>query len=242
MNNEHRTLNIEQRTLALATAVRRSAFRVPCLMFSFFAVLFATPHVLGQPDTNGLPPLIPAYAELPPTFWEQHQAQIIVTGFAVLAVASLFLKTMLRPKAMVALPPEAVARRALAGLQGRPEDGKQLSEVSQILRRYVIATFQLPAAELTTAEFCAAIGDNEKFGAELAQAVSTFLRECDERKFSMTNSAAPLNAAVRALDLVNLAEQHRALRSAPGPGAATPKTPAAPGKPPATQPSDGRTP
>lgn len=248
MNIEHRTLNIEHRTLALAAVVRRSAFRVPCLMFSFFAVLFAAPHVLGQPDTNGLPPLIPAYGELPPTFWEQHQSPIIVIGFAFLAVVFLFVKTLLRPEAKVILPPKVVARRALAGLQLQPEDGKVLSEVSQILRRYVIAAFELPAVEQTTAEFCAAIGNNEKIGLELAPTVSSFLRECDERKFSLAPAAAPLNATVRALELVKLAEKHRALRSAPVPGAATTEIPAVSGKPQAAQPSDvaasgvGRTP
>jgi hypothetical protein len=220
--------------------VQRSLFNVRC--FFYFAALLATPHVFGQTNSGTLPALVPPYGELPPRFWEQHQAPIIVIGLAFLAVVFLFVKTMLRPEAKVILPPKVVAGQALAKLQSQPEDGKVLSEVSQILRRYAIAAFELPAVEQTTAEFCEVISGNEKIEAELAQAVSGFLRECDERKFSMTNSTAPLNAAVRAAKLVNLAEQHRALRSAPAPGAATPKAPAAPGKPPATQPSDGRTP
>ena len=127
---------------------------------------------------------------------------------------------MLRPESKVVLPPETVARQALAKLQPQPEDGKLLSEVSQILRRYVAAAFELPAAEMTTAEFCTALAGNEKIGAELTQTISNFLRECDERKFSLSSAAAPLNAAARALELVASAETRR-LRSAPVAGAAT---------------------
>ena len=81
-----------------------------------------------------------------------------------------------------------------------------MSEASQILRRYVITAFELPAAELTTTEFCAALAASERIGGELAAAVSSFLRECDERKFSPP-PAATLNAATRALELISLAEQ-----------------------------------
>ena len=113
-------------------------------------------------DTNGPPPLIPAYGELPPTFWEQHQSQIIMLGFAFLAAVFLLVKKWLRPEAKVVLPPGMAARQALAKFQSKPEDGKVLSEVSQILRRHIIATFELPAAELTTSEFCAAVSSNDE--------------------------------------------------------------------------------
>ena len=167
-------------------------------------------------DTNGLPPLIPAYGELPPTFWEQHQTQLIMMGFAFLAVDFLLVKKRLSPEARAVLPPEMVARQALAIFQSAPEDGKVLSEVSQILRRYLVAAFELPAAELTTAEFCAVVSSHEKIGAELAQTVSSYLHECDGRKFSAAPAAAPLNAAVRAQELVDLAEKCRAMRRTSG--------------------------
>ena len=174
--------------------------------------------------TNDLPKLVPAYGELSPTFWEQHQAAIIIASFAFLAFVFLFVKTMLRPESPKILSPETVARQALAKLQGQPEDGKLLSEVSQILRRYISAAFELPAAELTTAEFCAALVANEKIGAELAGTISDFLRECDERKFSPavrssaftrpgppeggTPNILPLtNTAARALELIARSEK-----------------------------------
>jgi hypothetical protein len=187
----------------------------------FLLLVFFSWSVSAQSFTNALPALAPAYGELPPTFWEQHQSAILVAGFALLAFAFFILKVTLRPASPVIPPPEVVARQALAKLQRQPEDGNVLSEISQCLRRYVVTALELPIGELTTAEFSAAIAGSEKIGAELAQTIAGFLRECDARKFSPANSATPLNAATRALELVEQAEKRRGLRSAPVPGAAT---------------------
>ena len=168
----------------------------------------------AQSSTNTLPALAPAYGELPPTFWELHQSTIIVAGFAFLAVAFLFLRVWLRPAAPVILPPEVLVRQTLAKLQPQPEDGRLLSEVSQCLRRYVSEAFNLPSHELTTAEFCSAIQTAPQIGAGLAGTIAGFLRECDVRKFSPANSAAPLDAVNRALELITLAEKARDGRDA----------------------------
>jgi len=167
------------------------------------------PLVASAADTNALPALAPAYSELPPMFWEQHETAIIIGGFAFLAFAFLLLKVMLRPESKVVLPPEVLAREALAKLLRQPEDGKRLSEVSQILRRYVAAAFEFPPDEMTTAEFCAALAGSKKIGAELAQIISNLLQECDARKFSPASSSAPLDAANRALELIALSEKVR---------------------------------
>jgi hypothetical protein len=158
-------------------------------------------------DTNAIPALAPAYGELPPTFWEQQQSIIIVGVFALLAVAFLFLRVWLRPETPVVLPPEVLAREALTKRLHQPEDGQLLSEVSQILRHYLVAVFQLPPGEMTTAEFCMVIAGRSKIGAELAQSIADFLRACDERKFSTASAATPLDAASRALELIAIAEQ-----------------------------------
>ena len=171
------------------------------ILFLPFAVLAA--------DTNAWPALAPAYGELPPTFWEQHQATVIVGGFAIIAVAFLFLRMWLRPKSQIVLPPVFLARQTLEKLKSQPEDGKTLSEVSQCLRRYFSDTFNLPSQELTTAEFCTVIGTSSQIHAELAAAISNFLRECDVQKFSPAKSAQPINAAKRAFELVALAEKQR---------------------------------
>jgi hypothetical protein len=171
------------------------------------ATFFLLAAVAQAADTNAIPALAPAYGELPPTFWEQHQSTMIVGGFALLAVAFLFLRVWLRPETPVVLPPEVLAREALAKLLHQSEDGKLLSEVSQILRRFLVAAFELPPGEMTTAEFCKVIAGHAEIGTELAQSISDFLRACDERKFSTAPAAAPLGAASRALELIAIAEQ-----------------------------------
>ena len=44
------------------------------------------------------------------------------------------------------------------------ENGKVLSEVSQITRRYFITAFKIPAGELTTTEFYTAVADHNVIG------------------------------------------------------------------------------
>ncbi|MEI7535260.1 MAG: hypothetical protein WCK57_12910 [Verrucomicrobiae bacterium] len=216
-------------------------------MKSIFTILLLLPFAVIAAETNDVPKLVPAYGELPPTFWEQHQTPILIGIFALLAFAFLFVKTMLRPESTKILPSETVARQSLAKLQGQPENGKLLSEVSQILRRYFSAAFRLPATEMTTAEFCAALVNDEKIGTELAQMIASFLRVCDQDKFSPKIIAPPMNAVDRARELISRSEA-RCLRSAPVPGAATRGNPAAIVKSPAAQSSgvaasgDGRTP
>ena len=184
-------------------------------MKSIFAILLLLPLAVLADDTNALPALAPPYGELPLTFWEQHQTPIIIGVFALLALAFLFVKTMLRPESPKKLAPEVVARQALAKLKNQPEDGNILSAVSQTLRRYLGESFNLQSQELTTAEFCATIEASPQIGIALAGNLASFLRECDVRKFSPAHAAGPLNAATRALELVALAEKQREHAPAP---------------------------
>jgi hypothetical protein len=205
-------------------------------MKNYVASILLLPFAAAAADTNSLPALAPACGELPPAFWEQHQTTIIIGCFAFLAFVFLFVKTLLRPEIPKMLPPETVARQALAQLQNQPEDGSALSLISQILRRYVGESFNLPDQELTTTEFCAAIAGNPQIGMELAESISGFLRECDVRKFSPASGASPLNAASRVLELVEQAEKRllpvgrassRAESEADGSSAASPHQPSA---------------
>lgn len=180
----------------------------------FIVSILFLPFAAIAEDTNVLPPLSPPYDQIPPTFLEQHGAIILIGGFICLELVAIVLWQILKAKPQPVLPPDVIARKALAGLQRRPEDGKTLSEISQVLRRYIAAAFGFPAGELTTTEFSAALAGNEKIGADLAQSISNFLCECDERKFSSTNAGPPLNAASRALELVTLAEKTRDRRDA----------------------------
>ena len=174
----------------------------------FFASILFLPFAAIAADTNALSALIPAYGEILPTFWEQNGTVVIIDVIVFLAVAAAVVWEIFRPKHAPVLPPEKIAREALTRLQAQPEDGKLLSAVSQILRRYVGDAFGFPGGEMTTAEFCTTISCYDKIGTELAGTIASFLRECDVRKFSLKNSATPVNAVIRALEIIADAEKY----------------------------------
>ena len=211
MNIEHRTSNIQQPMRPHIGRVTGCwLLDVGSWIFLFFC--FFTLSGFAQAAINDLPALVPAYGEISPTFWEQNRTVVIIDVFVFLAVTVAVAWEIFKPKPALVLPPEKIAREALTKLRAQPEDGKLLSEVSQVLRRYVGAVFGFPGGEMTTAEFCVAISGREKIGTELAGATASFLRECDGRKFSSANSATPVNAVNRALELVkNINQQANTL-------------------------------
>ena len=169
-----------------------------------------SPALAAVPETNSIPTLRPPYGEIPPGYWEQHGAATVTAGVLALGVVCFLVWLVLRPKPVPPVPPEVQARTALGQLRGQPEDGAQLSAVSQILRRYILAAFELPAAEVTTTEFCQLIERNERVGAPLAIALATFLRQCDARKFAPLSQSSPLDAAARGLEFVTQGEERLA--------------------------------
>jgi hypothetical protein len=179
------------------------------------AILFLFIALTVHPQTNDLgtnkpPALVPPYGELPPTFFEQHGTAIAFAGLGIIVLATCGGWLIFRPKPKMIVPPEVEARQELERLRQRPEDGVVLSRVSQVTRSYFIAAFQLTQGEFTTAEFCREISGNDKIGAELALAAADFLRDCDREKFSSKTGPAKLDAADRALKLIEQAEQRRA--------------------------------
>lgn len=156
-----------------------------------------------------IPPLAPPLPEIAPTFWEQYQMHVLLGVGAGLLLLAALLRLALRRKPAPPVPPEERVRTELQALRGQAGTGEVLSRVSQSLRRYLVAAFALPSEELTTAEFCGKLNEHPAIGPELAAALNQFLRECDERKFSPVPPAAPLPAAARALELVELAEARR---------------------------------
>jgi uncharacterized protein DUF4381 len=161
-------------------------------------------------DLEEIPPLRPPRAEIPPTFWEQHGVWVVVGCVALLAIACAAVWRLRRPRPPIVVPPEVLARQALEQLRQRPEDGVLLSWVSQLLRHYITSAFGLMPGELTPTAFCELIEGDEKVGPELAAAITSFLRACDERKFAPSASAPALAAASQALELIDRAEARRA--------------------------------
>jgi hypothetical protein len=154
--------------------------------------------------------LRPPHAEIPPTFWEQYGLWVILCGVLVLGLVCVAAWFLTRPKPPVIVPPEVQARQALEPLRQQPEDGALLSRLSQILRRYVIAAFDLPPGELTTTEFCRAIAGHDPVGPDLSATLSEFFRQCDQRKFAPPPAPAPpFGAVAQALNLIDQAQARR---------------------------------
>ena len=170
----------------------------------------ALPLLAAAPiSSDDISPLRPPHAELAPTFWEHYGVWVVIIGVLLLALVCGLAWLLTRPKPPVVVPPEVQARQALEPLRQQPEDGALLSRVSQILRHYVTAAFDLPPGELTTAEFCAMIATHSSIGPELSVALSEFLHECDQRKFSQSSPAAPFSATAQALKLIDQAQTRR---------------------------------
>jgi hypothetical protein len=167
---------------------------ISTLLLSSFAAIAA--------EADATLELIPAYGKIPPTFWEQHKVAIIIGGFLFIIAQSLLLWKLLMRLQPPVEPPENLARAALNQLLDEAEDGRLLSEVSQILRRYIGAAFKTRGEELTTSEFTSEIAANEVIGKELAERVSKFLRECDVLKFTPRTESNPIDAVEQALELV----------------------------------------
>jgi len=153
-----------------------------------------------------LPPLAPPQQEIPPTFWELHGFQVIILSVLLLVLTGIVIWLFMRPHKSIPLPPATLARNALSKWQNQPETGKALSEISQVLRNYMITVFGLPAGERTTTEFVVELADHPQIGPELAQSLAAFLNECDRQKFSPGKTVAPINAVARALELIAQAE------------------------------------
>jgi len=165
---------------------------------------------LSSSPTNGLPALAPPYGEIPPTFWQQHGTAAVIGGAVILAMAGAGAWLLFRPKPPKLVPPEVAARDILFRLRGQPEDGNTLTEVSRALQHYLEAVLYLPRGEMTTTELSRVLAESEMAGAGVAQTVSSFLRECDQRKFSNAAPRPPLNAAERAWEIILEIEKQRA--------------------------------
>jgi len=195
------------------------------------AALFITASLIAQATNEGpngpVPQLRPPRGEIPPTFWEQYAGWISAAALVAMAATGAAVWYARRPRPELIISPEFAARKALEPLRAKPEDGDVLSQVSQILRRYIIRVFVLDPGELTTTEFCAALGRQPRINPELAAALCDFLRRCDERKFSPGTGGPALDAVPNALRFVELAEARLAALRQPAPESGTISTKAA---------------
>jgi len=189
--------------------LERHGWRVSVLeCASPLALLLLLPTVVLAQSSDDVPPLLPALPEIPPTLWEQHGMLIVVLILIAVMLLAAGVWWLLQPKPPIPVPIEIQTRRELEQLRNQSEDGKTLSRVSQVLKRYVAVAFELPAGEMTTGEFSQTAARSEKVGRELAAAVNDFLRQCDEQKFSPA-AGVQVSACSRAMELFQTGEARR---------------------------------
>jgi len=156
-----------------------------------------------------IPPLRPPRPELRPSFWELHRWQMVLAVAVVLAAVGVWTRWRGRPKPVITIPPETVARNLLERLRSRPENLTVAAEVSRIVRRYVTAAFNLPPDELTAAELRRAL-EKSQVSPDLVSAISDFLQRCDEWKFAPVEATPPLGGVVTgACELIDKTEASR---------------------------------
>jgi hypothetical protein len=158
-----------------------------------------------------IPALRPPHGEIKPSFWEQYGWLTIIVATVLIIVIAALIILLTRPGKKIVEPPEFVARRGLAALRGRVTDGPMLMEVSRILRRYVVFAFDLPPQELTTTELKQTLQSLPRTEPALVAAVTEFLRQCDEDKFSPPALPPHTDAPSRALELLEKIESRRRL-------------------------------
>ena len=174
--------------------------------------------------TEAPPKLQPPHGELGPTFWEARGLVLVLGNVAFFVALGLFYLILRRPRIAAMEPPYLVARRALEARRERGEDAQLLTEVSRILRRYAIFIYCLPPDEFTTRELKFELDARPSADARLAAELIDFLRQCDERKFSVSPLSGPMGAVKTALEILEkLKGQHQ---PQPVPPVLEPGTPA----------------
>lgn len=162
--------------------------------------------MLAAAAAEKIPDLRPPLGEIPPSFWEQHGTQVIIGSAlgAVLIVA--FVLWLLRKKPPVVIPPAVTAREALEELRGRKETLALATEVSQIIRHYVLAKLGRTGEEPTTEELARGLSEKSQFSPESVKALTAFLHDCDVQKFAPAIAPQP-DLVTRAFALVESFER-----------------------------------
>ena len=190
---------------------RRARSGFAFLLLTLFFCVGAASSLVAQTNVpiEEIPPLLPPRGELPPSFSEQYGLWLVLGGVFLLAAVAAAIWFLTRPKPARMIPPAIEARAYLEALCQRTEDGSVLMRVSQVLRHYLAAAFEMPQEELTTTEFCQALSRVEQVGPNLSSDVARFLKQCDIRKFAPAPASLNIpkvEAVPQAFKLIDEAE------------------------------------
>jgi hypothetical protein len=164
------------------------------------AIQSATPPA-SAPSPGAAPDPPPGLRDIAPPVdvpWPPWMWWAIGVGAAVVLALLVWLIVWLARRKPAAPPPtpRMIALRALEELRAhiRELDSYAFSvRVSDVLRTYVSAQFELPATSQTSPEFLASIADSPRFSSVDRQLLATFLERCDMLKFARIEAHAEEN-------------------------------------------------
>ena len=195
---------------------------------AFSALLLASGPAMAltkeEATSEKIPDLRPPIDLMTPTFWERHRSVILLAAALGVIAAGTVIWRLTRPKPVVVIPAETLARQALESWRGKPEDAALVAAVARQVRRFVQAVSKLPPDELTTDELLASLAQTapDVAGAAVVpwhEALTALLRECETREFAPVTPPPQARLVERALALL---EQIDASRSRPEPPVTAP--------------------
>jgi hypothetical protein len=132
----------------------------------------------------------------PPVYFPANFSPLIIIGILILLVAlvwliSILIKRFSQRKENITpqKPAHQIAYEALQDLRRKnlPYTGRikeYYSELSDIVRRYIEARFNIRAAEMTTEEFLFSLRDSDDLTGAQKNLLKEFLTQCDMVKFA----------------------------------------------------------
>ena len=164
------------------------------------------PAAVAARAAEKIPGLRPPLGEIPPSFWEQHSTEILIGSALGAVVIVALVLWLLRKKPPVVIPPAVTARYAVEALRGRKETLALATEVSQIIRHYLLAKLGRVGEEPTTEELVRSLSTDARFSPANVQSLAAFLRDCDVQKFAPASAPQP-DLVTRAFALVENSER-----------------------------------
>lgn len=163
----------------------------------------------GETDIRDIKPLEIVKREIPWKWIAAGCGMLLALGSLV---GVLLLRRRRKAKAKVLLPPEELARRELQGLEatGILEEERYREYVfnlSLIFRRYVERRFGVPAAEQTSEEILAGLGQAGYLDENRKTGIRTFLQASDPIKYRGMEPESQETSGLRE-QLLSFLEQH----------------------------------
>lgn len=134
-----------------------------------------------KPEIAPIDPMIEVYP------WPMWAILLVALFVLLLLVALFFALRALWRRGQVRMPetPRAVALRELSEINLEENETYPLSiRVSDILRRYITAEYELPATSQTSPEFLASAAGHPRFSESDRELLKAFLQKVDLIKFA----------------------------------------------------------